>query len=193
MLVAGCTDPEARYDDFLERTSDMRGGEPDDGGEPMPGERFDWSGDYVLGLAATLSPAQPLVLSAEVDVAYDLATFDMVLQPLTTEADDEPRTPVGETFTLEDVTYAVDGSFETPPLEVTIPGRANPISGSEIVAEVVLIGSPREADGDLPQLFCGQAEGAVSEPLQLDLTGSTFGAIPEADLDELGILGACPD
>lgn len=192
-LGQGCADPEGRYDDFIERTADARGGGGSaDGGGPVAGERFDFGGDYVLALAVTLSPDTPLLLSLEVDVAADLETFDLVLQPLSTQADPDPLALVGDPFELRDVPYAIDGSFETPRSSVTIPGRANPISGSQIVAQVSLVGSARQGAGERPRLLCGRVSGEVSDPLMLDLAGSTFGAVDADAVETRGLLSSCP-
>lgn len=187
-LAAGsCADPTARYDAFIERTADMR---ELDAGMNDGGERFDWSGRYLLALATSLSPAQPILFAVDASVTSDLAQVDLAIHALTTEADAEPRTPVGDDIGVTGVAYAVDGSFVADLGEVTIPGSANPISGSDIVATVQLQGRTL-TNGEQADAFCGQVTGMVMSPVMFDLAGSTFGAVESPQLDATPLL-RCP-
>lgn len=178
MSLTACVDPGARYDDFIERTADLRGR---DAGMVEPTERFDWSGRYLLALSTVLAPDQPLLFAVDVEVSSDLELATLELQPLTTDDDDEPRTPIGDRIVLEDVPYDAEGTLSADLGEVTVPGRANPITGSDIVASVQLSARTRAETDDEPSLFCGEVEGMVIEPLSYDLAGSTFGAVPTDD------------
>jgi hypothetical protein len=190
LTAVGCADPQSRYDAFQARTVDLRSS---DAGAVAPGERFDFSGRYLLALAITISSDSPLLFACDVSVASDLTTLDLQLRPLSTDSDAEPRTPVGDTFGARALPYAEDGTFSADLGEVTAPGRANPISGSTIVANVSISASTHRAVGDLPNLFCGQASGMVNMPLTLDLAGSTFGAIETTSFTDAQPLTQCPE
>ena len=189
LAALGCVDPKARYDAFLERTASMRGR---DAGMAATGERFDFSGHYLLALSTTLAPGEPILFGCDVNVAPDLSTLELSFQPLTTDADAMPREPVGDSLDTGAIPYAEDGSFSVDLGEVTVPGRANPISGSDIVADVTLTATAFPMTADLPMYFCGQATGMVSVPLALDLTGSTIGAVETASFTDVEPLAACP-
>ena len=190
-LVVGCVDPQSRYDDFLERSADQRGrdsGRP----APTPGERFDFSGQYLASLVTTLAPGVPILFACDVEVGEDLESVELTFQPLATDTDAMPREPVGASFGSGPVPYREDGSFVAELGEVTVPGRANPISGSDIVATVTVEASVREMEGELPMLFCGDVRGMVSVPLELDLAGSSMFGVATDDLGAVEPLVSCP-
>lgn len=189
LTAAGCPDPQARYDAFLERTADMRN---PDAGMIMPGERFDFSGQYLAALAITIDPGKPILLGCDARVASDLSSVDLTFQPLSSDSDPQPREPVGESFGASEVPYTEEGTFKAELGEVTVPGRANPISGSDIVAEVTLEASARHGSGEDPDLFCGQVSGMVRVPITLDLAGSTLGAVAAESFSGVEPLTRCP-
>lgn len=189
LLAAGCVDPHARYDEFLARSAGMRG---QDSGMVTPSDRLDFSGRYLAALATTLAPGQPILFSCEAAVSEDLATVELSFQPLSTDGDPMPREPVGEAFGASAVPYGEDGSFSVELGELTIPGRANPISGSDIVATVTIAATAYAMTPDLPMHFCGGVSGMVSVPLALDLAGSTIGGVQASDLTGATPLAACP-
>ena len=189
LWLCACVDPEARYQDFIERTGDVRGR---DSGPVAPTDRFDWSGRYLLALSTVLAPDQPLLFEVEAEVSSDLETIELDLQPLTTQDDEAPRTPVGESIRLADITYEVEGTFSADLGDVAVPGRANPITGSDIVASVQLVARTRAGEGEDDGIFCGEVSGMVIQPLMYDLAGSTFGAVRADDLEEAQPLLQCP-
>jgi hypothetical protein len=192
LLVAlGCVDPDGRYDDFIERTANMRRAE--DAGGVEPRERFDFSGQYLLALSTTIAPGQPILFACEVSVAADLETFDLSMQALTTDGDAAPRTPTGDSLDVDAVPYAEDGSFEADLGEVTVPGDANPISGSDIVATVAIAATAHPMTDELPMHFCGEATGMATVPLELDLAGSTLGAVEVESFTDAEPLAECPE
>ncbi len=189
LCAQACVDPEGRYDDFIERSAGMRG---QDAGTPQTGERFDFSGSYLLALSTTLAPGQPILFSCDVSVASDLETLDLTIQPLTTDDAAAPREPVGDSLDVSAIPYAEDGSFSVDFGQVTVPGDANPISGSDIVADVMITATAFPMNAELPDYFCGEATGSVSVPLMLDLAGSSLGAVETSDLAGAEPLSACP-
>lgn len=185
----GCVDPGERYDAFLERTAAIR---DKDSGMVEPGDRFDWGGRYLLALSTSLSPTKPLLFTLDAEVSDDLTTIDLTFQPLTTDGDEEPRTAIGDAFSVDALPYATDGTFSADLGEVTVPGRANPITGSDIVATVQLIASTHAGDSGTGGVVCGQVTGMVSVPLALDLAGSTFGAVLTDEPQDVQPLLGCP-
>ena len=83
---------------------------------------------------------------------------------------------------------ADDGSFSWDVGVLMIPGEANPITGSDIVAsiqaEVVPQGSP----------YCGSVDGEVMSPISAPLAGSTHAmtSIESVDALPLEFPVACP-
>jgi hypothetical protein len=189
LAALGCVDPDGRYDAFIERTADMRRGE--DAGRVEPGERFDFSGQYLLALSTTIAPGQPILFACDVSVAADLETLELSIQALTTDADPAPRTETGDPLEVAAVPYAEDGSFDADLGEVTVPGNANPISGSDIVATVAITATAHPMN-ELPMYFCGDATGMATVPLELDLAGSTLGAVETESFTDAEPLAACP-
>jgi hypothetical protein len=185
----GCVDPSERYDDFLERTAAIR---EMDSSVVVPGDRFDWSGRYLLALSTSLSPTKPLLFALDAELSDDLATIDLTFQPLTTDDDDEPRVAIGDAIDVADVPYASDGTFSADLGEVTVPGRANPITGSDIIATVQLMASTQAGDSGTGGVVCGQVTGMVSVPLSIDLAGSTFGAVLADEPQDIEPLLGCP-
>jgi len=188
-VLGGCVDPEARYDMFIGQSADMRNR---DAGMVNGGQRFDFSGQYLCALATTLATDKPLLFACDVQVTADLSTIDLTLQSLTTDANAEPRVPVGTAQRITSVPFASDGTFTIDLGESGVPGAANPISGSDIVSHVVLELAAHPAAGDFPTYFCGRASGMVSEPISFDLAGSTFAAVQSADVALTTPLLRCP-
>jgi hypothetical protein len=88
-------------------------------------------------------------------------------QPLSTA---DRRTPVGQRVSFGPFQVDRNGRYraEIPNLQVT--GEANAVTGGDIAADVVLTG---DLCGD-GRFFCGDVSGTVTQPLPLDLQGSTF-------------------
>lgn len=150
-------------------------------GTPMPEPGPGLSGDYLLALAAVIAPATPLQWRAKVVHDPSTGAVTMELQPLSLDvlSTTTPREPVGDPLAVS-TNIAPDGSFTIGFGTMPITGQANPITGSDLVAEVAIEGSVFG-----PELWCGVATGMVTAPLMLDLAGSTFAFTP--------IVGALPD
>jgi hypothetical protein len=93
---------------------------------------------------------------------------------------------VGETY---EATVAVtDGAFELQADDVSIPSDANPFAAGDALIDIVLAGFVLSETE-----LCGTVGGQVSQPIQLDLSGSTFGAIRTDDPTSIDVpLTACP-
>jgi hypothetical protein len=77
---------------------------------------------------------------------------------------------VGQKLLLGPFPVQANGAFRADMPGLAVPGAANPVTGGDILANVVLEGS---LCGDA-RSFCGTVTGNVSSPLPLDLAGSTF-------------------
>lgn len=195
-LVAGCPEPDAegKYNSFLDETEDER---EDAANIKMDqgGALVDISGDFLFALAAVIDPAHPLQFYTTVTftATADGGTADMQLQPLSLDQGGTvaPRQPVGEVLPLLGVPVDASGKFQVMIAQpVMVTGMANPITGSDIVATLNLDGVIQSED-----LFCGTVTGMVTQPLMLDLMGSTFAAVRVPSIDMLPgdpITVACP-
>jgi hypothetical protein len=192
LLVSGCPDSEARFNEFLEATEDQRpqaegdgDGDPtgDGDGDGDPSGLINMDGTYLFALETSLGPDTPLQFATTVSnmtIADDglSATADFSFQPLSLEvgATTTPREFVGDPLEYPGITFDMDGNYTIDMGTVMVTGDANPVTGSDIVATLQVIGGIVHADA-----FCGELTGDVTSPLEFDLTGSTFGAIKLAD------------
>jgi hypothetical protein len=159
------------------------------------GALADVTGDFLFALAAVIDPAHPLQFYATVTFtpAPEGGTLDMQLQPLSLEQGGTtmPRQPVGDVLPLMGVPVDASGGFMVSiDQPVMVTGMANPITGSDIVATLALDGVIQSED-----IFCGTVTGMVTQPLMLDLMGSTFAAVRVPSIDMLPgdpITVACP-
>jgi hypothetical protein len=194
----GCgPDTEGKLDRFLDDTEEQR--EAAQAGRDVGGALADVSGTFLFSIAPSLSPATPLqfIATNTLEIAPDggSAVFEMVLQPLSLNVGSttEPREQVGEPIELRGIMVDGGGAFEVEDLggPVMVTGEANPITGSDIVADISLSGAIQNED-----IICGTAGGEVTSPLVADLAGSTFGSIRIEDTDPASLpepLVECPE
>ena len=197
--LAGCPspEPEGRYDEFVDKTQDIR----DDAADvkmDVGGTLADVTGTFHFSLAAVVAATTPLQFIATTTFTADPAgggQLDIDLQPLSLNvlATTEPREFVGDVVSLS---FPVDesGAFMADLGEVAVTGAANPITGSDIVATLMLTGAIQDEN-----VYCGVVNGMVTVPANIDLTGSTFAAIrinPEDAMNPAALpdppVGACP-
>lgn len=169
LSAGGCVDLDGDFERFVERSfrPDMSAPMPD----AAPGHVFDITGRFLVTLSISVSPDQVVQVLADVkltDKGDGTASFDATYQPLDAKA----RTPVGSPFTGRNIAVASDGTFTDDQPQVMFPKEANPITGTDLVANVTLHGTIRSKDR-----FCGPLTGMVTQPIPLDLAGSKFGAI----------------
>jgi hypothetical protein len=192
LLATGCPDPEARYNEFLEATKDQRldaGEEGDGDGDPTGDGDGDGTvlsleeGTYLFALETSLGPDLPLQFATLVDnwvLAEDgmSATADFSFQPLSLNQGESlaPRECIGEPLTFTDVMFDANGNFEIDMGTVDVTGMANPVTGSDITATLVVQGHIV-----YPTAMCGELAGMLMSPLEYDLAGSTFAAIKLED------------
>jgi hypothetical protein len=172
-------DTEARWNEYLDETNDAREAAAAAGScEGDACAACDISGYHLVGLETLLGPGVPIQFMTEVISDGDTATFSF--QPLSLDmgSTDSPREEVGDAIVVSDVPI-VDGTFIIDFGEVTVTGEANPISGGDIVATIVLEGRILSADA-----WAGTVTGMATSPVSADLVGSTFGAYRVSDPSE---------
>ena len=172
--VPGCPspDPQAKLDEFLKETKEERD-EAQGMRMDVSGALADISGTHLFAIAAVINPATPLQFIADVQLTTTAEGGDMMItfQPLSLDVGSTttPRMPVGELLTLPATPVDAGGGFAVDLGEVAVTGMANPITGSDIVATLMIEGAIQNEN-----LWCGTVTGMVSMPIQLDLAGSTF-------------------
>lgn len=166
----GCADPEGDYEAFNERAAKV-GGLSQPAGDcetplPAPGEP---DGDFLMALSAKINPAKPIMFFTRLTTAAmgDGLDVTMNIQPLSAA---DRKTPVGNAVDVGPFHVGADAKLvaDLPPLEVT--GEANPLTGSDIQADVALTGnlcSPGE-------FICGEVTGEAIASITVKLDGSTF-------------------
>lgn len=210
LSLQACPDPAGQYDDFEGRAEGFKNEGPivladaevPDAvveGCPVDLDACVLDGDYLLTLATQIDPSKPIQL--RLTVGHDARTVDWSLIPVRQQCD-------GTLCSTDDPTYREDlpdsvidpdpvevddeGNFTIEFGRVTVPGDANAISGSPIVAELTLTG---KVLGD--RAICGNFYGMLFEPFEFTLTepDNNFGVVylPEdADIGGVTAVGRCP-
>jgi hypothetical protein len=164
-----CVDPGQKFSAFESRTHVV---EPVDasadalGCAVQPGAV---AGQYLLAISVTLAPGRPILALTDVTTpALDEGTgLSLDAQPL---AAADRLTPVGDRIGGGPFPVSANGSFRADLPGLAVTGAANPVTGGDILADLVLGGSLCGSSRN----FCGTVTGNVKEPLPLDLAGSTF-------------------
>jgi len=152
---------------------------------PAPG------GPQLLLLAINTPLAQGLPFQAVVNATPGTGTVDLTLQFLSLDlgSTTTPRQPVGDVYAYPGLPVDATGTFYWDTGVILIPGAANPITGSDIVASiqanVAPVGTPA---------FCGAVGGTVTSPIQTTLDGSTHAMTAITDVANLPVdfPVACP-
>ena len=164
--AAACNTAGDEFDDFVERSPEG-GSVIQNRTDPAPPLT---SGRYLMALATAFQPDLPVLAVADI-VAEQTDDGQLVDVEFTTLGAQDKQ-PVGDTTIFEDIPVDEFGNFEFGVADFTIPGPANPLTGTDLVVTADFRGF---VDDDAR--FCGDVEGSITSPLTLDLTGSTFGAI----------------
>lgn len=150
-------------------TGDPGDGDGDDDPDDSP---LDATGIYLLAIEHTLGPDLPLQYVLEIDnviTTEDGATADFVLHTLSLEQGEAiPGECLDGPLSYEAVEFDADGHF------VLDMGMLQ--NGSMTFAEVMLHGHLVQ-----PDAMCGDVEGTMTSPLEYDIAGSTFAAVPLED------------
>jgi hypothetical protein len=187
LLGSGCPSPEDRWNEFLEATKDQRldagdeesGADMGDGDGDGDGGLPDLNGTFLFALETSLGPDLPLQFITTIEnmvIGTDgmSATADFTFRPLSLDPMQSltPRECLDETLTFPGVQFDADGRFEIDMGLVMTPGEANPVTGSDIEATLIVLGHIEHDDA-----LCGELEGMLLSPLEFNLAGSTFGAM----------------
>lgn len=162
LVATACVKPEERFDEFHERVTDAG---PSSGS--CTSRLADLTGEFLLAISVSVSPDRHLQFRCALAQSGD-NVLDLACTPLTVEG----RTDVGDALGEEGIEVAADGTFVAA-IAGTVPGAANPISGSDIMTSaegLELSGSTCAED-----FFCGELAGTIEQPPVGPVTGS-FGA-----------------
>lgn len=127
-----------------------------------------FAGTHVLTLTTPVLPETPFLWRARIAQTFQAdgsATATVAL--VAYGASD--RQPVGDAVTVEGVAIGADGSLSIALDDAVLPAEANGISGTELTFDLALTGM-LTGDGHV----CGTADGQVTAPTAIDLTGSTW-------------------
>jgi len=189
LSLTACPNPEARFDEFLDRTEDERmsaeetGGDGDgdptgDGDGDGPATLPDMTGTFLFALETSLGPDLPLQFVTTIDMMVNEdgsgGTADLSFQPLSLDQGETlmPREFVGEPLVYEGVEFDADGNYELDMGLVMVTGAANPVTGSDIEATLLVMGGISHVNA-----LCGEITGMLMSPLEFDLAGSSWAAI----------------
>jgi hypothetical protein len=174
LTLAACVNVDGDFDRFANATNslDLSVSAPD-----LPPSRiFDVSGRFFLAFSTALAPDKPAIFLLDSTLTQSpandgTATLDLVFHQLSTPMEMMIGTPMPITAPV-----ASDGTFTLIMNNFPILAAGNPVTGSDLIVDVHLIGTIRSANR-----FCGDVTGMVTSPAPIDLTGSTWGAIRVPD------------
>ncbi len=171
-VLAGCPDPDEEFTDFVDRHAAIYGNSPSTsggvGGSCTPPAAGELDGEYLFSLVVALSATTPAPLKATLTTMDGAAGLEFTLDMQPLNADDRVS-EVGSPFSVGPFPVNADGGFDSDWGTITVPPETNPISASELVAELQVIG--RLCPGDF---LCGIANGMITSPAPIDITGSTW-------------------
>ncbi|MCA9712420.1 MAG: hypothetical protein KDK70_41680 [Myxococcales bacterium] len=187
------TDPGSNDDDTMDGTMDGTGSAGTDTSSPTT-TTTTTTGDpgtpqtLLMALETPLQPGLPF--QALVNTTPGSGTVDLTIQWLALDlgSTTSPRDPVGDVYAYNGVPVDGSGTFYWDTGIILIPGRANPISGEDLVvsiqANVVPAGTPA---------YCGDVGGSLVSPIEFPLDGSTH-AMTAVDPNNLPLdfATACP-
>lgn len=147
---------------------------PTDDGDAGAGALYDVTGTFLMAIVTPIALDKPIQFVAHntFTAGSDGGTLRIRYQPLSVPAPGQPRALVGTEKDTGAAPVNDEGKFTMDLGTQTVVGAANPISGSDITASLLLSGTIRSADR-----VCGSVAGAVTAPVQLDLAGSRWGSI----------------
>lgn len=177
LLAAACgPDPEGKFNEFVEEAEkfDMPQVRMD---IPPPDPGIDLTGTSLLAISTTVSKDLPLqFISTVVQHVDDMGniTIDISLQPLSLELMKVtvPREPVGTVLEFKGIPVIDGASYTVDAGETMVTGMANPITGSDITATLLMEATVVDAN-----FVCGTVSGDVTSPLMTSINGSTFAAV----------------
>ncbi|MEE2789414.1 MAG: hypothetical protein VX589_18900 [Myxococcota bacterium] len=180
LSLMGCPDPEGALEEFETRKAATNNSmmqalckAPDYEFTPNPttdtmcaDTNRNGHGLYYARLSTTLARKVPLHFMVEIGTEGDQAYFN--LTPVSVDGD-----LIKQNVLETKLSVNPDGTFVVNTGEVEVSGLANPLSGSDIVANLVLEGKLL-TDGNI----CGALAGCLIRPYSYDLVDSTFTLYP---------------
>ncbi len=186
--AAGCVDAKGNFDQFADRVGFVDASTIDRAG----GGLHDITGTFLYstraGFETSNDPAfyNQFILRATLTITGDTGVLDGALTPLCVATTCTERSELPPALISEDVVVNADGTYQAV-FSGTLPGGANPLSGTPIPLTTNVDGTIMSAD-----FFCGDVSGTAAG---LDLTGSTFAAIRITDTTPANLpapVAACP-
>jgi hypothetical protein len=171
LSVVACVDPQKTFDEYEDRVVDAA---PREGG-CTPAGFFPVNGEFLLSIQTPIGGPLRIILSGTTTPNEAGGTADFTFQPIIAEncVAGQGGQPAGDPLApVEGLSIGTDGTFELTQTGATTPGDANPITCSDIVADISFSGCTLSETA-----ICGDVTGMVMEPIPLDLSGSTFGAV----------------
>ena len=182
----GCGTPTERYEDFIGRdvrSNEVNTGHLDPDGCTLPTPE-QITGEWRLAVAtAKLTGKKPTLTVLDITAQWldpeIKDTLEVTLAAQSIDAKDW-ETRVGDPIPPD--TVETGSEFEIVLERQLLPGEANPLLyGTPIESEVILKGQLCQENilegEDRLTTMCGEAGGNVFSPLEIDLTGSTYGAV----------------
>lgn len=185
---AGCVDPGQSFRDFDERVIDAAPNVV--GGSCRGGEIPDVSGEFYLALSPSFAPDALLRFQASTTLSAGAATTIAIsLQPICVNDQCTVGEPVGDPILVDAVDVTSDCTFEAQLVDAFIPGGANPVSGSDIIGNIQMLGSLKDTD-----LYCGVANGTADvSGSKIPIDNSSFGAVRITGENFPEAVAACPE
>lgn len=185
---AGCIDAKGNFDQFADRVGFVDASTIDRAG----GGLHDISGTFLYATRAGFETSNnpdyynQFILRSTLTITGDTGLLDGALTPLCVATTCTERNEIPPALVSEDVVVNADGTYEAV-FSGTLPGGANPISGTPISLTTNVSGTIMSAD-----FLCGEISGSAAG---IDLTGSTFAAIRITDTTPANLpapVAACP-
>ena len=177
LSLGGCVDPKAEFDEFGRRLEARKRAEQaanmpslGDGGlgDCSPSVEA-VAGTYYFVMRPSVSADTPIPLVMTLVPSGD--ALSLSLQPVSVK---DGKTPVGAP---SQGTLQIEGNgFTVPSFEVVIPGDADfVLEGADLTVQIDMTGVLCR-DQEPLEFLCGEVNGKVTDPVDLALEGSTFGA-----------------
>lgn len=169
---------------------------------PPPDACGPWTTPVLLAFSLALDPSRPILFEAEFEAGDfpDGSIIRLTATPLRVWCDEGPCEPddprwrerLLPSFEAQSAESSDEGPLALDLQTVRLPGEANPISGSDITAEVILY-VDLETDGSI----CGELSGRLIQPFEflLQRESNVFGTASVCGLETIETLipqARCP-
>lgn len=191
LSIAGCTSPEARFDDFGDNNGpgddSSSGLKHSDGVLSLAPEQI--TGTYLYVVSTVIAPKIPTVYLAEVEAENVGKAIKLRIRQRPLSKTDR-ATPVGPWTDWHEDMLDTSGEINSDPITAIVPAAANALTGFDTETEIAMQGRlfdlAAENDPDAPvDFFCGNITGRVISPFPVDsLSGSTFTGSRVTNVDD---------